>query len=234
MINATQHPLTLISHKLCPYVQRAVIALEELNIDYQRVDIDLGNPPDWFLKLSPLGKVPLLMVDNTTLLFESAVIAEYLNERGAGGLLASAALPRARQRAWIEFASATLDNIGALYSASGNTSFERVADQLDVKWQQLEDALPDSRYFAGEDFTLVDAAFAPVFRYIDLFEQLADRDFLVNFKRIGEWRRQLARRESVVKAVARDYPTLLLEFIGKRNSWLGERARSLLVKQFAA
>ena len=107
MINATQHPLTLISHKLCPYVQRAVIALEELNIDYQRVDIDLDSPPDWFLKLSPLGKVPLLMVDNETLLFESAVIAEYVNERGAGGLLASDALPRARQRAWIEFASAT-------------------------------------------------------------------------------------------------------------------------------
>ena len=149
-------------------------------------------------------------------------------------LLASDALPRARQRAWIEFASATLDNIAALYSASGSKSFEHVADQLDAKWQQVEDALPDSGYFAGEEFTLVDAAFAPVFRYIDLFEQLVDRDFLVNFKRIGEWRRQLARRESVVKAVARDYPALLLEFIGKRNSWLGERARSLLVKQFAA
>ena len=94
--------------------------------------------------------------------------------------------------------------------------------------------MPDSGYFAGEDFTLVDAAFAPVFRYIDLFEQLVDRDFLVNFQRIGEWRRQLARRESAVKAVARDYPTLLLEYIGKRNSWLGERARSLLVKQVAA
>ena len=45
MINAPQHPLTLISHKLCPYVQRAVIVLEELNIDYQRVDIDLDSPP---------------------------------------------------------------------------------------------------------------------------------------------------------------------------------------------
>ena len=234
MINSTQHPLTLISHKLCPYVQRAVIALEELNIDYQRVDIDLDSPPDWFLKLSPLGKVPLLIVDNETLLFESAVIAEYVNERGAGGLLASDALPRARQRSWIEFASATLDNIGALYSASGSKSFERVADQLDVKWQQVEDALPDSGYFTGEDFTLVDAAFAPVFRYIDLFEQLVDRDFVAEFPRISEWRHRLARRESVVKAVSRDYPTLLLEFIGKRKSWLGERSRSLLVKQFAA
>jgi glutathione S-transferase len=147
---------------------------------------------------------------------------------GRGGIA------RARQRAWIEFASASLDNIGALYNASRSDNFERVTGKLDAKWQQLEDALPESGYFAGEDFSLVDAAFAPVFRYIDLFEQLADRDFLVGFQRIGEWRRLLARRESVVKAVARDYPTLLLEFIGKRNSWLGERARGLLTKQFAA
>ena len=234
MIYSTQHPLTLISHKLCPYVQRAVIALEELKIDYQRVDIDLDSPPDWFLKLSPLGKVPVLVVDNETVLFESAVIAEYINERGAGELLATNSLQRARQRAWIEFASATLGNIGALYSASGSKSFERVADQLDVKWQQLEDVLPDSGYFSGKDFSLVDAAFAPVFRYIDLFEQLVERDFVAEFPRISEWRHRLARRESVVKAVSRDYPTLLLEFIGKRKSWLGERARNLLVKQFAA
>ena len=234
MINATQHPLTLISHRLCPYVQRAVIALEELDIDYQRVDIDLDNPPDWFLKLSPLGKVPVLVVDNETVLFESAVIAEYINERGAGELLATDSLQRARQRAWIEFASATLDNIAALYSASGSNSFERVAGQLDAKWQQLEDALPADGYFAGAEFTLADAAFAPVFRYIDLFEQLVERDFVDEFPRINEWRRLLARRESVVTAVSRDYPTVLLEFIGKRNSWLGERARGLLTKQFAA
>jgi glutathione S-transferase len=177
MINATQHPLTLISHRLCPYVQRAVIALEELDIDYQRVDIDLDNPPDWFLKLSPLGKVPVLVVDNETVLFESAVIAEYINERGAGELLATDSLQRARQRAWIEFASATLDNIGALYSASESKSFERVAGQLDAKWQQLEDVLPADGYFAGADITLIDAEFAPVVRYIDLFELLVERDF---------------------------------------------------------
>ena len=119
----------------------------------------------------------MLVVDNETVLFESAVIAEYINERGAGELLATDSLQRARQRAWIEFASATLDNIGALYSASASKSFERVAGQLDAKWQQLEDALPADGYFAGAEFTLVDAAFAPVFRYIDLFEQLVERDF---------------------------------------------------------
>jgi glutathione S-transferase len=231
-MNATTQPqLTLISHNLCPYVQRAAIALEELGIEYRRVDVDLDIPPDWFIRLSPLGKVPLLRIDADALLFESAVIAEYVNELGGGELLASDLLQRARQRAWIEFASATLDNIGALYSVQGAAKFEQTASQLDSKWQQLETALPDSGYFSGKPFSLVDAAFAPVFRYIDLFEQMVDRDIVGNHPRINQWRGLLGRRESVIRVVQSDYPTLLLEFIAKRHSWLGECAREFLRSQ---
>ena len=59
---------TLISHHLCPFVQRAAIALLENDVVHERKNIDLGNKPDWFLKLSPLGKVPLLVVDDETVL----------------------------------------------------------------------------------------------------------------------------------------------------------------------
>ena len=75
--------LTLISHKLCPYVQRAVIALTEKGVPFERIDIDLANKPDWFLKISPLGKVPVLLVetaDGEAALFESNVICEYIEE----------------------------------------------------------------------------------------------------------------------------------------------------------
>ena len=58
--------LKLISHKLCPYVQRAVIALTEKGVPFERIDIDLANKPDWFLKISPLGKVPVLLVGPRT------------------------------------------------------------------------------------------------------------------------------------------------------------------------
>ena len=44
--------LTLISHKLCPYVQRAVIALAEKGVPFERIDVDLASKPDWFLKIS--------------------------------------------------------------------------------------------------------------------------------------------------------------------------------------
>ena len=75
--------LKLISHKLCPYVQRAVIALTEKGIPFERIDIDLANKPDWFLKISPLGKVPVLVVErdgSEVALFESNVICEYIEE----------------------------------------------------------------------------------------------------------------------------------------------------------
>src|SRR5262249_292305 len=46
--------LTLISHDLCPYVQRAAIALAEKGVGFRRVDIDLSNKPEWFRAISPL------------------------------------------------------------------------------------------------------------------------------------------------------------------------------------
>ena len=72
----------------------------------------MNKQPGWFRQWWPLVKVPILVVDDQTVLFESAVIAEYINEIGNGGLLSNTPIDKARERAWIEFASASLDNIG--------------------------------------------------------------------------------------------------------------------------
>src|ERR1700758_1695749 len=88
--------LKLISHKLCPYVQRAGIALTEKGVPFERIDIDLANKPDWFLKISPLGKTPVLVVGENAI-FESAVILEYLEETQAHPLHPSDALRRAER-----------------------------------------------------------------------------------------------------------------------------------------
>src|SRR5215468_1925695 len=94
--------LTLISHKLCPYVQRAVIALTEKGVPFERIDIDLAKKPEWFLKISPLGKVPVLVVateSGEVALFESNVICEYIEETQAGPSLHPAVpLVRAEHR----------------------------------------------------------------------------------------------------------------------------------------
>ena len=134
------------------------------------------------------------------MLFESAVIAEYINEIGNGELLSSTPIEKARERAWIEFASATLDNIGSLYSVAGEKNFAGAEAQLELKWRQLEKNLTQSTYFSGDNFSLVDAAFAPVFRYLDLFEQFVELDFLKLYPKVENWRGALAQRTSVKKA----------------------------------
>src|SRR6185436_9705066 len=163
--------LTLISHHLCPYVQRAAIALAEKGVAFERVYVDLAAKPDWFKAVSPLGKVPVLRVTQAggeeTSIFESAVILEYLEETSPSPLHPGDALQRARHRGWIEFGSQVLNGIGRFYSATERATFERERAALETMFARLEEELEEGPFFAGENFSLVDAAFAPVFRYFD-------------------------------------------------------------------
>ena len=218
--------LTLVSHHLCPYVQRAAIALAEKGVAFDRRYIDLADKPDWFRQLSPLGKVPLLLIDDREVLFESAVIAQYVNEVTGGGLLAASPLERARQLAWMEFISQLIADIGRFYSAADGAAFQAAAAALRSKFCHLEDKLGDGPWFGGETFTLVDAAAAPAFRYFDVFDELVDVGLLDRTPKVARWRAALAERPSVVSAVTPDYPERLLEFVRKRDSVLGGLARA--------
>ena len=127
-------PLVLISHALCPYVQRAAIVLAEKGVAFERRDIDLAHKPDWFLAVSPLGKTPVLLVDGEPI-FESAVICEYLEDTTLPKLHPSNALLRARHRAWMEFGSNVLSLIAAFYSAPDEAGLQAKGEF--VKKQKL-------------------------------------------------------------------------------------------------
>jgi glutathione S-transferase len=211
--------LKLISHKLCPYVQRAVIALREKGVAFERIDIDLANKPDWFLAISPLGKTPVLQVGETAI-FESAVILEYLEETQPKPLHPADALARAEHRGWIEYGSAVLNDIAGFYAASDEASFNAKTSQLEQRFARLETRVAATPWFDGESFSLVDAVFGPVFRYFDVFDEIADFRILAGKPKLERWRKALAARPSVRAAVSADYPTLLREFIDRRHSWL--------------
>lgn len=213
-------PLKLISHKLCPYVQRAVIALTEKGVAFERIDIDLASKPDWFLKISPLGKTPVLVVGDKAI-FESAVILEYLEETQAAPLHPVDALLRAEHRGWIEFGSAVLNDIAGFYAARDEAAFKAKAAQLEQKFARLEQRV-GAPWFDGENFSLVDAAFGPVFRYFDVFDEIGDFGILAKKPKLARWRNNLAARPSVRSAVSADYPALLRDFIAKRQSMLSQ------------
>src|SRR5258706_7392716 len=129
--------LKLISHKLCPYVHRAVIALTEKSVAFERIDIDLANKPDWFVAISPLGKTPLLQVGDTAI-FESAVILEYLEETQPKPLHPADPLRRAEHRAWIEFGSTVLNDIAGFYASPDEATFKAKVSQLEQRFARLQ------------------------------------------------------------------------------------------------
>ena len=218
-------PLTLVSHVLCPYVQRAAIVLMEKGVPFERRDVDLKNKPAWFLALSPLGKTPVLQVGEAAI-FESAVICEYLDETHAPKLHPGSSLERAHHRSWMEFGSALLNAIGGFYNAPDPDSLDARAADIRARFEQLEGVLGAGPYFAGEHFSIVDAVFGPVFRYFDAFDEIADFGFFRALPKVSAWRVQLARRDSIRRAVRPDYPALLAQFICDRGSELSRRAKS--------
>jgi len=220
---ATGPQLTLVSYKLCPYVQRAAIVLHEKRVSFERRWVDLADKPAWFKAVSPLGKTPVLIVGDQAV-FESAVICEYLDEVHAPRLHPQDPLQRAAHRAWMEFGSNMLNTIGAFYSAADARALEARRDELRARFAQLEGVLDAAGpYFAGASFGMVDAVFAPVFRYFEVFGALGISGFFDAMPKVHAWRDALARRESVRAAVSEDYAQLLTQFLRDRGTEISRR-----------
>lgn len=212
--------LELVSHHLCPYVQRAAITLAEKGIPFRRTMVDLSAKPDWFVAISPLGKVPLLRSD-AGVLFESAAIVDYLDETQAPAMHPADPFQRAQHRGWIAVASATLDGIGGLYNAPDAAALDAKIADLDARFATVEAALGEGPFFAGGAFSLVDAAFAPVFRYFDVLDRHLALGVFAGKPKVARWRKALAARPSVRAAVDADYLERLEAFFRARNSHLG-------------
>ncbi len=221
--------LTLVSHNLCPYAQRVSISLDEKGVDFKQMIIDLSNKPDWFKRISPLGKVPLLIVENEdqkTVIFESAVILEYLEETQPSPLYSEHPLQRAIERSWIEFGSSLLSEIAGLYSASTDEALESKALQISTKFATLDVTIGEGPWFSAGKFTLVDAVFGPVFRYFDTLEREFDIHMLEEYDNLQKWRHRLSNRPSVKKAVPSEYPQLLTGFLLHKQSALSRRIQT--------
>ena len=217
--------LTLVSHHLCPYVQRAAIALTEKDVPFERVMIDLSAKPDWFAAISPLGKVPLLRVPRPggteAVLFESVAICEYIEETQPGPALhPEDPLERAQHRAWMEFGSAILADLWALETTQDPPIFEAKRQAVAAKFARIEAALGEGPFFAGEYFSLVDAVFGPIFRYFDVFDSISDTGVFADAAKVRAWRAALDERPSVRAAVEPAYPERLRAFLARHDAYL--------------
>ncbi|MBI3776853.1 MAG: glutathione S-transferase family protein, partial [Gammaproteobacteria bacterium] len=156
--------LELIGFDLCPYVHRTRITVLHKNIACKVTHIDRTKPPEWFRTLAPSGKVPLLRVNDNTVIFESAVINEYLDEISGGGLMPADPLRRALSRGWIEYASGLWSDLKGFMNAKSPVHFDAAVTALRAKYAWIERTLDDTGpYFDADSLSLVDFAYAPLF-----------------------------------------------------------------------
>jgi glutathione S-transferase len=215
--------LELISFKLCPYVQRVVITLLHRALPFRMTFVDLDDPPPWFLDVSPFGKVPLLRVDGTVL-FESAVINEFVDEVAPGpAMLPGTPLERAVSRAWVELASACLVDHSDLVAAADDKAFKRTLAALKDKLERLEEQLGEGPYFHGAALALVDTAFAPLFMRLEILRPLAAVYESAQLPRVGRWSQALLAVPAVGDSVVPEFRELYLDDIRRRRGVLASR-----------
>ena len=199
----------LISSATCPWVQRAVIVLRTKNVDFDVTYINLREKPDWFLEISPHGKVPVLKVDDE-ILFESNAIAEFLDESFEPRLHPADPIKRASNRAWTDFVPDCVRDLVAINYSKSADELPEAVEKAKPRLKRLEDALASERssdgpYFNGAEFSLVDAAYGPFFQRFAICESVLKTGILDEFPQVKAWSQTLLGDDRVVGSVPENF-----------------------------
>lgn len=209
--------LELISFPLCPYVQRSVITLRHKKVDFKLTHIDLENKPGWFDQISPLGQVPVLRVDDVVL-FESAVINEYLDETTLPRMHPEDPLRRAHNRAWIAFGGELLGDMFAYLAAKADDRMLRAEQDLVESLSRLESQVTPDPFFNGDAMSLVDCAYAPLFMRLDFARRIRPLPGWEDMKRLQHWSNALLAEPAVRESAPAEFEEMMKDWLKRRGS----------------
>jgi len=211
--------LELISFKLCPFVQRAIIVLKQKKIDFDITYIDVSNPPEWFKEVSPLGQVPVLKVGGEVL-FESSVIQEYVDEVTPPSLQPQDPLVKAKNRAWISFGGDILMNLHPMVTHKDEAVSNEKRDTVLQKLNQLEAEHSGGSFFNGSNFAMIDAAYAPMLMRMSFLKQFTGVDLLANMPKLAKWSTNLLALDCVQKSVVEELPMMYKGMIKHMDGYM--------------
>lgn len=190
-------------------------------VDFKVTYINLREKPDWFLKISPHGKVPVLLVDDYPL-FESNAIAEFLDETVAPRLHPEEPIARARNRAWTDFVADFASSISGIYYADTQSKSAESKELARVRLGRVDKALDergnDGPYFNGPDLSLVDCSYAPFFQRFDFVDKHMQSGLLDEFPNVQAWASALLADERVVGSVADSFAQEFKSNLVRRKS----------------
>ena len=216
----------LCSFKTCPWVQRAAIVLRAKQVPYDITYIDRDHRPDWFLKISPHSKVPVLRIDEKDALFESNAIAEYLDETASPRLHPEDPVARARNRAWTDYVPTFASAVSDTAYSDSEEEFAGKAAKMAGPFGKLDEALARrgnaGPYFNGPKFSLVDAAYAPFLQRYTFMDRLKPLGVIEKFPRLAAWRDALLAAAAVKGSTVPNIEAVWQENLILRKRWLGQ------------
>ena len=185
-----------------PNGKKISIMLEEIGFDYKVTKVDLGNKDQFkpeFIKISPFSKIPVITDhDNNESIFESGAILIYLAEKSGKFYDIN---ERLKINQWL---MAQMGTIGPMIgqhhqfhhynpgkSEFGEERYFKITKRI---YQELDARLKQSKYLAGEKYTIADIATWP---------WLARHEWhdigLKNYKNLSKWYLEIAERDAVIK-----------------------------------
>ncbi len=193
-------------------------------VDFEVTYINLREKPDWFLEISPHGKVPVLKVDDE-ILFESGAIAEYLDEMVEPRLHPADPIQRARNRAWTDFTPDFSRAMSKITYAKTKEAMIEGVEAAPKAVSRLENALAEERdndgpYFNGDTLCLVDAAYAPFLQRFNIGEAIVPTGLLDGFPLVQAWYEALMANGHVQNSPAAQFPEEFLGNLKRRETYI--------------
>ena len=199
--------LKLIASPTSPFVRKVRIALAEKKIEYQMVEATPYEPGNPVHTWSPLGKVPVLVLDDGTNLFDSRVIVEYIDTVSpVSRLIPEPNRQRIEVRRWEALADGICDAALAIVLESRRPAKQqskewiaRQRQKVDAGVAELARELEEKAWCDGESYTLADIATGCALGYLDL--RYPDLDWRRDYPNLARLAEKLAKRPSFQETV---------------------------------
>ena len=195
-------PIKIYSSARCPYAQRTRMLMIEKEIPFELTEVDLRNKPDWFLAVSPYGKVPVIVDDGQTI-YESAIINEYLDEKYKSiPMMPEEPVERAKARIWMDYCTNKYLTLSRkLLVDHGNEELQtenkkKMKESLIYIEKECFEKNANGPFWLGDNISLVDLHYAPFFERFGAFKELFGVEWPEECIKISNWWSAIQKRDS--------------------------------------
>ncbi len=201
--------MKLLGTNTSPYVRKARLVLLEKNIPHTYLIDPPSDPNSQVARANPLGRIPALILDDETCVFDSPVIAEYADTLNDTPILIPRhdALARMRVKRWEALADGIMDSAIVVRNECVRPVEKQEPAIIEMHnlvitrtLAYIAAQLGQREWCEGDNITLADLALVSALLYLDLRQ--AERDWRGAHPNLAVWFNRLSTRPSVQTALA--------------------------------